>query len=305
MPTQKIDRYGSPLNGDEPLIRLNMAIQEALEQYLDPAFCGPGRIRFDMVDKDHVPNEPTVCAFLYDIQEDLELRHGQARHYQPASHTLAPRQVHVRCCYLLTYWEPADSEKYTFAAGSQQIQVINAALHAVLNMQLPDFPSAFVRVIAPSEHLSGLGSFWQSMGDKPRLSLNFTVTIPISLVENVTDSNKISPVLKLSTELTSQDTSWEKEDWALQFKRALIAHVLHSYHNAPSNHDWVAVRAQLARLQVSYSYEDVSPCIQVAGGVDAEVYERVTEAIEALKSNQSINPKTVKVDKSKLLSVSV
>jgi len=292
-------------NTDNSLLDLNDAIQTALERYLPVEFGSAGRIRFDMIGKDRLPSEPTVSVFLYDIQEDLELRHGQPRHYNPGSHDLSPRQVHVRCCYLLTYWEPADSEILGFDTPSQQIQVINAALNAVLNMQLPGLPLSFVRVIAPSEHLSSLGSFWQSMGDRPRLSLNFTVTIPISLVGNVTDSDKISPVLRLSTELTSQDTSWEKEDWALQFKRALIAHVLHSYHNAPSNPDWIAVRAQLARLQVSYSYEDVPPCIQVAGGVDAEVYNRVTDAIQALSSNQNINPKAGKVDTSELLSVSV
>lgn len=291
---------------DNSLLDLNDAIQKALQEYLPGEFQVPGRIRFDMIGKDKLPSEPTISVFLYDIQEDLELRHGQSRHYNPTSHVLSPGQVHVRCCYLLTYWEPADSATEGFDAPSQQMQIINAALNAVLNMQLPELHSAFVRVIAPSEHLSSLGSFWQSMGDRPRLSLNFTVTIPITLGEKVTAPDNIKPVLSVDTKLTSQDASWEQEDWALQFKRALIAQMLSAYQkSSPKKTDWVVVRAQLARLQVSYSYGGVKPQMQVAGDVDSEVYARITAAIKALKKNEANNSLLDNVDTSKLQSVSV
>lgn len=305
------DDYGRPAgewqwDTDDSLLALNAAIRWALTRYLPDEFFGPGRIRFDMIGKDKLPSEPTVSVFLYDIQEDLELRHGQSRHYNPTSHMLSPGQVHVRCCYLLTYWEPADSATEGFDTPSQQMQVINAALNAILNMQLPELPSAFVRVIAPSEHLSSLGSFWQSMGDRPRLSLNFTVTIPIALGGKVTDPDTIKPVLSVDTTLTAQDASWEQEDRALQFKRALIAEVLSAYQkSSPKKTDWVAVRAQLARLQVSYSYGDVKPQMQVAGDVDSEVYVCITAVIEALKSNKKNKPEAGNVDMSELRIVSV
>lgn len=294
----------SQSNMDNSLLDLNHAIKLALQEYLPREFQASGRIRFDMIGKDKLPSEPTVSVFLYDIQEDLELRHGQSRHYNPTSHVLSPGQVHVRCCYLLTYWEPADSATEGFDAPSQQMQIINAALNAVLNMQLPELPSAFVRVIAPSEHLSSLGSFWQSMGDRPRLSLNFTVTIPIALGGKVTASDHINPVLSVATKLTAQDASWEQEDWALQFKRALIAEVLSAYQKSPPNESyWVAVRAQLARLQVSYS-DGASPLMHVTGDVDSEVFARVTQAIKALKSNPKNNLKAGNVDTSELRTVS-
>lgn len=298
------DDFEWPRDTDNSLLELNAAIEMALQAYLPVEFQYPGRIRFDMIGKDKLPSEPTISVFLYDIQEDLELRHGQPRHYNPTSPALSPGQVHVRCCYLLTYWEPADSEVQGFAAPSQQILIINAALNAVLNMQLPELPSAFVRVIAPSEHLSSLGSFWQSMGDRPRLSLNFSVTIPITLGGEATDPENIKPVLRVISELASPDGSWEKEDRALQFKRALIAQVLGSYQKSPPQKpDWVGVRVQLARLQVSYRY-GVSPLMLVAGDVDPEVHTRVTAAIKALKSNTKINPKAVSVDTSELRTVS-
>lgn len=298
------DDYVWPRDKDDSLLALNEAIWQALTRYLPADFYGPGRIRFDMIGKDKLPSDPTVSVFLYDIQEDLELRHGQSRHYNPTSHVLSPGQVHVRCCYLLTYWEPADSAPEGFDTPSQQMQIINAALNAILNMQLPELPSAFVRVIAPSEHLSSLGSFWQSMGDRPRLSLNFTVTIPIALGGKVADSGTIKPVLSVDAELTPQDASWEQEDRALQFKRALIAQVLSAYQASPHKKpDWVAVRAQLARLQVSYR-DGASPRMHVAGNVDTEVHTHVTQAINTLKSNTKNNLKADNVDTTDLRTVS-
>lgn len=277
----------APVKSDDALITLNTAIKFALEQYLPPELIKPGGIRFDMVDKDNLPDDPTVCVFLYDIQEDLELRHGQPRHYQHqhGSNKLAPRQVHVRCCYLLTYWEAKGSAESHDPATSQQLRVINAALNAVLNMSLtglsgfPALPPAFVRVIAPSEHLSSLGNFWQSMGDKPRLCLNFTVTIPISL--GLESDETVAPVN--TTELQAIMTSWEQEDRALQFKRKMITRVLAALSGQPG--DWGAVRTTLASLQVSCSSLDEPLKINVSGSLDVSLYEKVTKVIHAMQSS--------------------
>lgn len=287
----------APLKSDDALITLNTAIKFALEQYLPPELIKPGGIRFDMVDKDNLPDAPTVCVFLYDIQEDLELRHGQPRHYQPDNNRLTPRQVHVRCCYLLTYWEAKGSAGAHDPARSQQLQVINAALNAVLNMSLtgltgfPELPPAFVRVIAPSEHLSSLGNFWQSMGDKPRLCLSFNVTIPISLgLESEESVRKVqtaelhdTPELRDTPELKAIMASWALEDRALQFKRKMITRVLAAFSGQPV--DWGAVRTTLASLQVSCSNLDETLKINVSGSLDASLYEKVTQVIHAMQSS--------------------
>lgn len=287
----------APLKSDDALITLNTAIKFALEQYLPPELITPGGIRFDMVDKDNLPDAPTVCVFLYDIQEDLELRHGQPRHYQPDNNRLTPRQVHVRCCYLLTYWEAKGSTGGHDPARSQQLQVINAALNAVLNMSLtgltgfPELPPAFVRVIAPSEHLSSLGNFWQSMGDKPRLCLNFTVTIPISLgLESEEAVSKVETFelhdtaeLRDTPELQAIMTAWAQEDRALQFKRKMITRVLAAFSGQPI--DWGKLRTTLAGLQVSCSSMADPPPITVSGTLDAKLHETVTQVIHAMQSS--------------------
>ncbi len=236
------------VTSDLALINLNTGIEQALLKYLPADWTGT--IRFDMPDKENLPSGPTVCVFLYDIQEDLELRHGRPRQYDPLQGTFTHRQVHVRCCYLLTYWEPTTSRP--MLADAQPIQVMNMALNGLLNMQLPDHPSAFTRVVAPSEHLSSLGNFWQSLGDRPRLCLNFNVTIPIEL--GLSDAALAAPPV-LHTDLKTQGADWERDDLALQYKRELIGRVIDATAKAAaSDTDWPALRTQLARLQVTCDY---------------------------------------------------
>lgn len=262
---------GKMKKSDMTLIELNTHIQTALEAYLPTEFKRANRIRFDMFDKENLPDSPTVYVFLYDIQEDLELRHGQSRHYQPQTETFLPRYVLVRCCYLLTYWWTGD-EKVTEA-----LQVNNMALNALLNLKL-GMPEAFVRVIAPSEHLSSLGNFWQSL-DKPRLGLNFTVTVPVNL--DLEDEAATPRVMNAS--LADMAATWEHEDVALQFKRALVEAALVAYaqqSGAASASDWLAVRTKLAHLQVTCDYgtslsPEGLPVIRVEGPLDSPLYETV------------------------------
>jgi len=58
-------------------------------------------------------------------------------------------------------------------------QVINALIN---NRELKDFPTSYTRVIAPQE-LTNLSHFWQALGNKPRLCLNFSATVPVQLTD--------------------------------------------------------------------------------------------------------------------------
>lgn len=262
---------GKMKKSDMTLIELNTHIRTALEAYLPAEFKTANRIRFDMFDKENLPDSPTVYVFLYDIQEDLELRHGQSRHYQQQTETFSPRYVLVRCCYLLTYWWTGDE------MSRDALQVNNMALNALLNLKL-GMPEAFVRVIAPSEHLSSLGNFWQSL-DKPRLGLNFTVTVPVDLDLE----EEVSTPRVMNASLADMAATWEHEDVALQFKRALVEAALVAYaqqSEAASASDWLAVRTKLAHLQVTCDYgaalsPDGLPVIRVEGLLDSPLYETV------------------------------
>src|SRR6266702_644415 len=98
---------------DEGLLNLNTEIEKALKSYL-PADVA---IRFDIPERNKPPAVPTVSVFLYDIQEDLELRSGQHLQYSPQDGRFAPGQVNVKCCYLITYWEGPSSDESPLSIG--------------------------------------------------------------------------------------------------------------------------------------------------------------------------------------------
>ncbi|WXK33524.1 DUF4255 domain-containing protein [Mycetohabitans rhizoxinica] len=266
------------LERGQAIIALNRTIQAALKKHLDEINAGLINIRFDIPDKTCLPDNPTVCVFLYDIQEDLELRHAQPRPYRAQTGTFDPRQVNARCCYLVTYWE--QPKKEGMGPDSQPMVVMNAVLNALLNAELDtslrelNLP-LFSRVIAPSEHLSSLGNFWQSLGDRPRLCLNFQVTIPIEL--GLDQTEKTPPVLKPMLD-QAMPKSWEDYDKSLPFKRALVDKVLTLLEDV---NQVQSARVQLARLAVTCEYTNRNdpPVVHVSGLLDKKTYGVVNRVI--------------------------
>lgn len=163
-------------NSDEAVLRLNEAIYAALLEYVDNSV----EIRFDLPDPESLPSSPTVSVFLYDIYEDLQLRTAESRQY--TGNVLLPGRVNICCNYLLMYWSVAAMEG---APGgepvNQAIVIMNQVLNALINnRQLAAIPGAYTRVIPPREGLNSLGNFWQSLGNRPRLVLNYAATVPVS-----------------------------------------------------------------------------------------------------------------------------
>lgn len=224
---------------DERILRLNQQIYEVLIKYVDVS---KDYIRFDMPDKDHPPEAPTLCVFLYDVQEDVKLRQSQPGMTRSTIRQYTP----VRCCYLLTYWDPAAQ-----ASGprSQTMIVMNQVLNALLNLELifnqdSDEGPVLTRVIEPTEKLSSLGTFWHSLGDKPRLCLNLTVTVPVGLALGKTNVPAISH-LGLLTEAEGQDRL--SDDVLLnELKVVLLKHL------APTT---LLVRAQIYNLKMNFQFE--------------------------------------------------
>lgn len=225
---------------DERILRLNQQIFEVLINYVD---VDPDYIRFDMPNKDDPPEAPTLCVFLYDVQEDMKLRQSQPSMTRSTIRQYTP----VRCCYLLTYWDPV-----TLASGplSQTMVVMNQVLNALLNLELifnqdtEEEGPVLTRVIEPTERLSSLGTFWHSLGDKPRLCLNLTVTVPVGLALGQTNAPAISH-LGLLTEAEGQD---RLSDDVLQneLKAVLLKHL------APATS---LVRAQIHNLKMNFQFE--------------------------------------------------
>ncbi|KGM28980.1 hypothetical protein KS18_04165 [Photorhabdus luminescens] len=184
---------------DNAIIEINQALNDILIKYLNI----PGQnidIRFDLPEINSIQSEPTVSVFLYEIHEDLQLRSAESRRYNPATSTLLPGWVNINCNYLMTYWEPNkpsnDSANPDSQPDNQAAQVMTRVLRALINnRQLTGIPGAYTRVIPQQENLNSLGNFWQALGNRPRLSLLYSITVPMKL-QNIEDN--VTPVSKIS-----------------------------------------------------------------------------------------------------------
>lgn len=165
---------------------VNNALQAVLKTYLDPESSGTIDIRFDLPDIDSTQSTPTVSVFLYDVHEDLQLRQSEPARLNVTTSTLRAGWVNLSCNYLITYWEAqsagSDGDGPDSSPDSQAVQIITRTLQALLNnRELSGIAGAYSRVIPPQENLSSLGNFWQALGNRPRLSLMYSVTVPILL----------------------------------------------------------------------------------------------------------------------------
>jgi hypothetical protein len=195
------------IESDTTIIDLNQALYDALSAYVDASVS----IIFDLPATDNPPTEPTLSVFLYEIHEDLQMRTAQMRTPPNPSGsttiTIAPGAANVCCNYIITYWDIAQTQ--TSSPGSPggapdntAIKVMNMVVNALINSrQLAEIPGAYTRMIPPKAELNSLGNFWQSLGNKPRLSLNVSVTVPVPL----TDKNITVP--------TVQNTDAEVAQW--------------------------------------------------------------------------------------------
>ncbi|KMW71346.1 hypothetical protein TI10_20965 [Photorhabdus luminescens subsp. luminescens] len=190
---------------DNAIIEINQALNTILSQYLDI----PGQkidIRFDLPEINSIQSEPTVSVFLYEIHEDLQLRSAESRRYNPATNTLLPGWVNINCNYLITYWDASkpssDSSSPDSQPNNQAAQVITRVLNALINnRQLTGIPGAYTRVIPQQENLNSLGNFWQSLGNRPRLSLLYSITTPMKL-QDIKDN--ITPISQISTSVVQK-----------------------------------------------------------------------------------------------------
>ncbi|WP_426577551.1 DUF4255 domain-containing protein [Xenorhabdus stockiae] len=203
----------------QTVIDVNKAMKGILEKYLDKKVA----IRFDLPELDTVQSDAMVSVFLYDIHEDLQLRSTESRVFNATSGRLLPGWVNIKCNYLITYWESAkpatDPNSPDSQPDNQAIRVMSQVLNALINnRQLAGIPGAYTQVVPPKESLNSLGSFWQSLGNRPRLSLNYSVTIPISLTD---EQDKVIPINTISSTV-EQIASFSQEKIGHALRELLI-----------------------------------------------------------------------------------
>lgn len=178
-PRRPADDAARPVSSNECLLRVNEAMYAAISAYVGDDERAPDLL-FD-IPKDGQVEKATVSVFLYDIHEDLQLRHGENRVFDPASGESTPC-VHSRFCYLVTCWT-AEQGSLPFSEGfSDAMFLANQVFSALINHRtLPGLPQAYCRVLPPTEQLNSLGTFWQALGNRPRLCMTYMVSLPVPL----------------------------------------------------------------------------------------------------------------------------
>ncbi|TNH41510.1 DUF4255 domain-containing protein [Photorhabdus luminescens] len=192
---------------DNAIIEVNKALNTILSLYLNTKENNID-IRFDLPEINSIQSEPTVSVFLYEIHEDLQLRSTEPRRYNPATSTLLPGWVNINCNYLITYWDAnkpsSDSSSPDSQPDNQAAQVMTRVLNALINnRQLTGIPGSYTRVIPQQENLNSLGNFWQALGNRPRISLLYSITVPMKL-QNIEDN--VIPVSKISASVVQKSS---------------------------------------------------------------------------------------------------
>lgn len=145
---------------------------------------------------------PAVDLFLYDIRENLELRHNEQFFRQAgsaAATALTREPVLVECTYLITTW----SDAVETASHDEQViisDVIRALYrHVSIPDTLPDKTDpngAPVRILQgglvgadplpraftiQAGHMQNPSEFWSAMGGKPKPQCNYQVTFAMDV----------------------------------------------------------------------------------------------------------------------------
>lgn len=132
---------------------------------------------------------PAISLFLYDVRENLGLRSKEWSVERQSNGTAFKKRppTRVDCSYLITAWprEKSDSQTEHYLLG----EVMKVLLRypeipvEVLQGSLKTQEIPLRTVILRPSLLQSLGEFWQAIGGKPKPTLNYTVTIAVSVDE--------------------------------------------------------------------------------------------------------------------------
>ncbi|CEE95329.1 conserved hypothetical protein [Xenorhabdus nematophila str. Anatoliense] len=269
---------------DNIIIEVNKALNAILSQYLQI----PGSqidIRFDLPEINSIQSEPTVSVFLYDIHEDLQLRTAEPRRYNPATSILLPGWVNINCNYLITYWDAnkpsSDSSSPDSQPDNQAAQVMTRVLNALINnRQLTGIPGAYTRVIPQQENLNSLGNFWQALGNRPRISLLYSITVPMKLKNIENNIISISQISATVDQKSSLDSS--------QINQALTDKLCAELGGTED------VRLALAKVNLTtepdtennQNLENQNVIVEVSGITGATYLSQIKDILKKWKNNQ-------------------
>lgn len=145
-------------------------------------------VSFETPDRNYAPGQSTVNLFLYEVQENRQLRDPEPVLERVGDQFVRrPPPLRVDCSYLVTAWSNE-------AAAARTV-----AEHRLLSLSLlwlsrfPTIPAGFLQgglanqpfppptLVAQMDGNKNAGEFWSALGQAPRPSFNLIVTIAMTL----------------------------------------------------------------------------------------------------------------------------
>lgn len=172
------------------------ALDETLESFLKTTFPknipeknSDVKFNFDAPFKSSITERPTINLFLYNVQENLELRDKSWTFKREGTNGLARKKrlpTRIDCSYLITAWSDNDNSaiEHQLLGEVMKLLISYPTIPPVFLSEELDGQELLLRLISlrPS-NLQSFGEFWQAMGDKegakPKVILHCTVTISV------------------------------------------------------------------------------------------------------------------------------
>src|SRR6266540_1687665 len=147
--------------------------------------------------------KPTLCVYLYNIQENRDLR-GRTweRNHQNGSVATRRPPVRLDCSYMITAWSNEVEDEHRLLTGAARVLFRNPVLpRALLQGALADGIEITTEVAQP-ESFKDIVDIWSVLDNDLRPSVRVTVTVPLDV-----DREYVTPQVK-ERELRYADPTW-------------------------------------------------------------------------------------------------
>lgn len=170
---------------------LDRTIEMVLKHELPPDLVDQVTVSFATPDDQFPPTSvtlPAVDLFLYDVRENRDLREVEWRVERRSDGAATKKRppVRVDCSYLITAW-PSDSsttperDEHRLLGEVMKVLLRHATLpESVLQGSLQASEVPLPTSSLQAGRLQSLAEFWQALGGKPKVVLNYLVTIGVA-----------------------------------------------------------------------------------------------------------------------------
>ncbi|MBV9583117.1 MAG: DUF4255 domain-containing protein [Chloroflexi bacterium] len=137
-------------------------------------------------------SRPTINCFLYDVRENLDLRatdFEQVRNNGKGTTTTKRFPARIDATYQITIWARAPEDEHQLLWRTLVVLFRNPILSEEMlqgNLKNQMFPTP-ARVIQPNQARANPAELWQSIDNRIRPALTYTVTVPLDPDIHFTD----------------------------------------------------------------------------------------------------------------------